>query len=706
MLGGNEKETAMSTALRLLILEDDPIDAELEVAALEEAGYACQWERVDTRPKFLASLDTPEYDAILADYTLPSFDGLTALQLFLARDLDIPFIFVSGAMGEEAAIESLKAGATDYVLKERLSRLAPIMKRALQEREKHQQQKKLEKALREREERFRSLIQHSSDIIIILEADGTVRYVSPAAERIVGYSVDPLVTSDPFEYIHPDDVPMVQEKLAQAIQDPGIPINAEFRLRHQNGSWIPIESIANNLLDQPEVHGIVINARDITERKRAEEELLREKTFSDSLLNSLPTTFFMFDTKGELIRCNDKFLEQAGLSAEQAKDKQIADFVSEQDLEFVLNAVQKVFTEGQVEIEAHAITKDGEITPYHFTASRIIFDDQAYLLGTGIDITQRKQAEAKIERALRETFVRLEVSQALSAAQTEEQVLDVLAEQSGLYPQVGTEILTFEPDKEDNPTLVSRRSSSFDSGFPETPAGTRFPASEFPIVNLITPNTLFASADVLHDERVDENTRAIAIQEGWGSIAIVPVTAGDNWLGIVFAASRQKEYFDPSKLALYQTLAEQGATALQIARLNDSIQRNLKETQVRLEVSQALAGTETEDEVLDVLIQHAALYPQAHTTILTFDRTGDKLAIIPRRVDPSKSRIAPLTHIGMRIPVSRYPGLDFFSVDQPFVSNDISTDERAGLAGREITRQSGATSLAGFPLAAGNERMG
>ena len=121
----------MSPVLRLLILEDDPLDTELEVATLEEAGYTCLWHRVETQAEFLACLQAPDYDLILADYNLPSFDGLRALALLLEQDLDLPLILVSGTLGEERAIESLKAGATDYVLKDRLSRLVPVVERAL-----------------------------------------------------------------------------------------------------------------------------------------------------------------------------------------------------------------------------------------------------------------------------------------------------------------------------------------------------------------------------------------------------------------------------------------------------------------------------------------------------------------------------------------------------------------------------------------------
>jgi signal transduction histidine kinase len=130
--------------LNLLMLEDEPLDAELTIKALEEAGFDCCWDRVDTQEDFISRLDTGKYDLILSDYNLPNFDGLSALKVSLERKPDIPFILISGAIGEETAIESLKTGATDYVLKDRLSRLAPVVERALQEKEESKRRKQAE----------------------------------------------------------------------------------------------------------------------------------------------------------------------------------------------------------------------------------------------------------------------------------------------------------------------------------------------------------------------------------------------------------------------------------------------------------------------------------------------------------------------------------------------------------------------------------
>ncbi|MBN1810674.1 MAG: response regulator [Anaerolineae bacterium] len=190
----------MSTTIRLLILEDEPLDVELEVATLEEAGYACQWKRVETQAEFLACLDTPDYDIILADYNLPAFDGLTALHLFLERDLDLPFIFVSGTMGEETAIESLKAGATDYVLKERLSRLGPVVKRALREREEHRQRKQAEAEreqllaqVQEQAQQVQQIIVTVPEGVILLDTENRVVLANPLGHKDLAILADTLV---------------------------------------------------------------------------------------------------------------------------------------------------------------------------------------------------------------------------------------------------------------------------------------------------------------------------------------------------------------------------------------------------------------------------------------------------------------------------------------------------------------------------------
>jgi signal transduction histidine kinase len=141
--------------LSLLFLEDDPIDADLVAATLTEAGLSCTVTRVDTRVDFLKALESGGFDLILADYSIPGFDGMTALSLAREHAPDIPFLFVSATIGEELAIDAMHLGATDYVLKQRLGRLVPSVQRALRERDERRERKRAEEALAQSERQFR-----------------------------------------------------------------------------------------------------------------------------------------------------------------------------------------------------------------------------------------------------------------------------------------------------------------------------------------------------------------------------------------------------------------------------------------------------------------------------------------------------------------------------------------------------------------------
>ncbi|MBI4514634.1 MAG: PAS domain S-box protein [Deltaproteobacteria bacterium] len=304
--------------LRLLLLEDNPHDAELVVATLEDAGYKVTWDRVQTRGEFLRRLPAPDYDLILADYAMPGFDGLTALYLAQEQGIEIPFVLVSGTLGEEVAIESLKAGATDYVLKTRLERLVPVVRRALQEREVERKQHELEAALRASEQRFRSLIENASDLVSIVDAGGIVRYLSPSHERVLGYAPEEFVGTDVFELVHPDDLGPVLAHFQSALTGADNAVPLAVRFRHRDGSWRVLEGTARNLLHDPAVAGVVVNTRDITERTQAEAALRASEQRYATLTTISPVGVFHTDEQGRCEFVNERWRELAGLTAEQS----------------------------------------------------------------------------------------------------------------------------------------------------------------------------------------------------------------------------------------------------------------------------------------------------------------------------------------------------------------------------------------------------
>ena len=258
------------TPLRVLFVEDDPLDVELELRALHAAGIDCTWDRVETGEAFLARLAAPPgYDLVISDYRLPKFDGLGALRLLRERRPDLPFILVSGALGEEAAIETLRLGATDYVLKSRLERLAPVVQRALHDAEERRQRERAEAALRDSEARYRSLVDGAPDIILTLGPDDTFASLNPAFERVLGHRCADWIGRSYTDLLSPDERVLAAAALSQ-IRSGEIVRRTAIRLRHAGGGERIVELTLSRDAGAT-VDGSVLGvARDITGRARAE----------------------------------------------------------------------------------------------------------------------------------------------------------------------------------------------------------------------------------------------------------------------------------------------------------------------------------------------------------------------------------------------------------------------------------------------------
>ncbi|MGH3086034.1 MAG: PAS domain S-box protein, partial [Rubrobacteraceae bacterium] len=266
--------------LRVLIVEDSEDDAMLLVRELKKGGFEPDCERVETPEAMRSALGGPEWDVVLADWRMPRFSGMDALGILRESGAHTPFIIVSGEVGEEAAVEAMRAGATDYVMKDNLVRLRATVQRGLEEAEARRERERAERSLEESEKRFRTLVMNSSDMITVFAPDGTRLYSSPSTERLLGYAPEGMVHGSAFDLVHPDDAERVREEFAELARTPGTGRPFEFRLRHADGSWRVFESIGSNLLGDASVGGLVFNARDVTDRKKSEERYRRLVEFS------------------------------------------------------------------------------------------------------------------------------------------------------------------------------------------------------------------------------------------------------------------------------------------------------------------------------------------------------------------------------------------------------------------------------------------
>ena len=264
--------------LNILHLEDEPDFAELVCSLLEQGGVDAQVKRVGDRLAFTQALDAGKYDLIISDYHLPSFTGLEAMALVKKKCPLTPFILVSGTIGEQAAIESLKAGATDYVLKQQPDRLASAVLRAVHESEERARLCEAEMELIRREKYFRTLTENSLDVVTILNREGIYTYASPSVERVMGYEPHELVGQKAVTLIHPDDVTLVEkgQHFKRHWKNPERPVRVQYRYQHKDGKWYRHETHCQNRFDDPDIRGLVAHCRDVSDRWRAEEDVAPE----------------------------------------------------------------------------------------------------------------------------------------------------------------------------------------------------------------------------------------------------------------------------------------------------------------------------------------------------------------------------------------------------------------------------------------------
>jgi two-component system, NarL family, sensor histidine kinase UhpB len=261
-------------SLRFVLLEDDPNDAELIQLELAKNGLAIEWRHVVSERDFRDALTGAPPDLVLADYTLPGFDGLAALRILLERCPGVPFIFVSGSLGEERAIEALKSGATDYVLKDRLQRLPAVVKRALTEARERRERREAEAALEEQRVLLGTLIDSLPEIIYAVDPENRVKVVNRALLDTLSKKRD-QVLSHRLSELWPEEIVTDMEAQAENSMRTGRGVTDQER------AWIAPDGAVRWLMythvplrDHGNVSGLVCTVQEVTARKALEQEIL------------------------------------------------------------------------------------------------------------------------------------------------------------------------------------------------------------------------------------------------------------------------------------------------------------------------------------------------------------------------------------------------------------------------------------------------
>ncbi len=529
--GKSNVENITPQRLRVLMIDDVEDDVLLTFRELKRNGFDPVYERVETAPAMKKALQEKQWDIILCDYKMPHFSAPQAIALLKEIKIDIPIIIVSGNIGEETAIECMRLGAQDYIMKTNLSRLCPAITRECEDaktREKKRlaeelliqsedkyrlileniedtyyevdlagnfiffndslcrltgcskeellgmhytqfsdkenskkvfqvfnkvyktnkpaigfdwritkidgtkryieasvslrkdpsgkaigfrgiirditERKEMEKSLREEEQRFRALAEQSSDIILIINREGVITYENKTVSEILGYKPEERIGSSSLDNVHPDDMKSNMEIFRTLFNDANVPtIRTEVRIRHLDGSWRTFEEVASVLSRGSNVESVVVNLRDITERKKFEEKLREKELMFRTLFENNPVGIFLLKDR-TFIEVNPALCNITGYTDEELIGQPVLmGYASEEECVRASTILyEQVAKKGLGITEALLKRKNGELFNGLLYLSPIDPQDSSLgYEGIMIDITERKRAEEALSKSER-----------------------------------------------------------------------------------------------------------------------------------------------------------------------------------------------------------------------------------------------------------------------------------------------------------------
>lgn len=396
----------MNSFLRLLVIEDVEDDMLLLLRSLRRGGYTLDYLRVETPEEMQSALERQAWDVVIADYALPKFSAPEALNLLQQQQQDIPFIIVSGTIGEETAVAAMKAGAHDYILKGNLARLAPAVERELREAEERKKRKVAERALRDSEEALRQSQNHYQTLteaspvgIFRTDAQGNYVYVNRQWCEMTGIALEQALPCDPSSALHSDDCARVLETWETALRA-GLPFRLEFRLQRPDGTilWVFGQALPERNKDEGVV-GYVGTITDITDRKLAQQQV-REQA---ALLDVTTDAILVRSMNGQILFWNKGAETLYGWSSEDAIGQDADQLLYQDELKDSKEIHQCLMCEGSWKGERKQVTRAGQSITVMSRWS-LVTDEKGHpnaVLTVNTDITQSKRLEDQFLRAQR-----------------------------------------------------------------------------------------------------------------------------------------------------------------------------------------------------------------------------------------------------------------------------------------------------------------
>jgi diguanylate cyclase (GGDEF)-like protein/PAS domain S-box-containing protein len=558
----------LATVLRVLLVEDSENDAHLVLRALSNGGYEVAHQRVDNAEALRAALNAEQWDLMLSDHNMQGFDALEALEIRRKHDLDLPFIIVSGSIGEQAAVEAMRSGASDYVTKDNLARLIPVVQRELKEAQARAGLRRAEEALSVSEERFRSLTALSSDWY--WEQDKNYRFIRQGVDAANKEHVPPGATAGTERWNNPTANLSAEEWSAhRAVLDARQPFHdLEYSRLGVNGDrrWVSVsgEPVFDGTGEFKGYRGV---GKDITDRKCAEQELDRFRQAMDVSVDSI----YLTDASLRFVYVNETACRRSNLSREQLLrmgPHEILGTPAEQvrsEYALAISAGPK-----GIRLELPAEVADGTQRWVEIHRRALFTGEGTYVLAIVRDITERKNAEKKISRLNRVYAVLSDINALIARVKSRDDLFNEvcrIAVDTGGLKMSWIGIVDSERSHVE-PRAWEGADEAYMRAIPTRLSGTT--PLEFSLTGRAVMDLMpVVSQDVANDGRI--LLKEEAIRRGFRSMAALPLSMSGEALGVLMLCAGEVGYFDAEEMKLLTGLAGDISFALEHIRKSERL---------------------------------------------------------------------------------------------------------------------------------------
>ncbi len=386
----------MSTALSILLLEDDPSSIRLFTRKIQSAPVEMVVKDVRNREAFLRELESPHFDCIVIDYTLPDIIGIEALRLVNELAPGTPTIIYTGSVGEEKAVECMKEGASEFLLKTNSIRLVPAILSVVNQKRDREARVLAEEAQKQSEARFKALAEMSTALIFIYQGE-RFTYVNAASKQITGYTKDELLNMKFWELVHPDYREMVHQRGLARQRNEDVPTRYDFKIITKDGKERWLDFAASAILYEGIPAGLGI-AFDVTDRKHIEEQLQASELRYRLLFKANPHPMWLYDIDTlQFLEVNDAAVYYYGYSREEFLSMSIKDIRPEEDIQGLMSHLQQT-TEHDGFNEAGVWRhrkKNGEVMEVEIISHTLEFNGHNAKMILATEITKTKRTRKK-----------------------------------------------------------------------------------------------------------------------------------------------------------------------------------------------------------------------------------------------------------------------------------------------------------------------